>query len=159
MKVSNLQSNASQRLPIHTKLGILCLSVVFGTASIAKLQGFNNFKSTIAGSLLVPQSMTYFVSVLIVTLEIALTLGLFIPALRRSSLQLFAGMISIFMAYSAWRGIQHIPLPCHCFGALFTMTPLQAFFLNLGLLSLVAYLLACLEPRRASFAKLKASTV
>lgn len=126
-------------------LGCALLALVFGTAAIAKIQGFNDFESTLVASLLVPLGWTRFGAVLIVTLEIVLTIGLFIPALRKSSLQLLAGMVSVFISYSLWRGLQHIPVPCHCFGALFTMSPLQSLLLNIGLLSLITYLLYRIE--------------
>jgi hypothetical protein len=129
-------------------LGCVVLALVFGTAAAAKIQGFNNFESTLIASLLVPQGWTRFGAVLIVTLEVVLTLGLFIPTLRKSSLQILAAMVSVFIGYSLWRGLQHIPIPCHCFGALFTMSPLQSVLLNLGLVSLIAWLLACLEEKR-----------
>ena len=143
------RDNSQKRWRIDSVLlGCIVLAIVFGTAAAAKIQGFNDFESTLVASLLVPQGWTRFGAVLIVTLEVVLTIGLFIPTLRKSSLQLLAAMVSVFIGYSLWRGIQHIPLPCHCFGALFTMTPLQSVLLNLGLLSLITHLLTCLEPHK-----------
>ena len=136
------QNNSRRQWRIDSVLlGCIVLAIVFGTAAAAKIQGFNDFESTLVASLLVPQGWTRFGAVLIVTLEVVLTLGLFIPTLRKSSLQLLAAMVSVFIGYSFWRGLQHIPIPCHCFGALFTMTPLQSLILNFGLLVILAYVL------------------
>ena len=136
------RNNSQKRWSIDgVLLGCIVLAIVFGTAAAAKIQGFNNFESTIVASLLVPQGWTRFGAVLIVTLEVILTIGLFIPTLRKSSLQLLAAMVSVFIGYSLLRGLQNIPIPCHCFGALFTMTPLQSFLLNVGLVSLITWLL------------------
>jgi hypothetical protein len=146
--VVNRNSAQRRRRMDGVFLGCVVLALVFGTAAAAKIQGFNNFESTLIASLLVPQGWTRFGAVLIVTLEVVLTLGLFIPTLRKSSLQILAAMVSVFIGYSLWRGLQHIPIPCHCFGALFTMSPLQSVLLNLGLVSLIAWLLACLEEKR-----------
>ncbi len=136
------RNNSQKRWRIDgVLLGCIVLAIVFGTAAAAKIQGFNNFESTLVASLLVSQGWTRFGAVLIVTLEVVLTIGLFIPTLRKSSLQLLAAMVSVFIGYSFWRGLQQIPIPCHCFGALFTMTPLQSLLLNLGLLSLMIWVL------------------
>ena len=136
------QNNSLKRWRINgVFLGCFILALVFGTAAAAKIQGFNNFESTLVASLLVPQGWTRFGAVLIVTLEVVLTIGVFIPTLRKSSLQLLAVMVSVFIGYSIWRGLQHIPIPCHCFGALFTMTPVQSLSLNLVLLIVVVWLL------------------
>ena len=137
------QNNSQKRWRIDgVLLGCIVLAIVFGTAAAAKIQGFNNFESTLVASLLVPQGWTRFGAVLIVTLEVVLTIGLFIQTLRKSSLQLLAAMVSVFIGYSLWRGLQHIPIPCHCFGALFTLTPIQSLLLNLGLLSLITKILS-----------------
>jgi hypothetical protein len=122
-------------------LGCIVLTIIFGTAAVAKIQGFNNFESTIVASLLVPIGWTPFVATLIVTLEVLLTLGLFVPAFRKSSLQIMAVMVSMFIGYALWRGLQQIPIPCHCFGTLFTLTPMQSLMLNVSILLLVTFLL------------------
>jgi fatty acid desaturase len=129
-------------------LGCCLLTLVFGTAAAAKIQGFNNFESTIVASLLVPMEFTRFVAVLIVTLEIVLTIGLFVPVLRKSSLQFLAGMVSVFLAYSTWRGLKGINVPCHCFGGLLTLTPLQSVLLNFTILIVVTSLMTC-EARKS----------
>lgn len=142
------QNNSQKRWRINgVSLGCFVLALVFGTAAAAKIQGFNDFESTLVASLLVPQGWTRFGAVLIVTLEVVLTLGLFIPTLRKSALQLLAVMVSVFIGYSLWRGLQHIPIPCHCFGALFTLLPWQSLLLNIGLLGLITYLLICLSGK------------
>jgi len=63
------------------------------------------------------------------------------PVLQKMSLHLAMLLSVMFISYSSWRIVERIPVPCHCFGALFQITPPESILLNLGLLSLIVFLL------------------
>lgn len=77
----------------------------------------------------------------VVTLELLISIGLFVPSLQRASLQSMTLLCCTFISYSAWRWVQNIQAPCHCFGILFTLQPYQAILFNLLLLALALQLM------------------
>jgi hypothetical protein len=130
-----------------SKLGLLLLTTVFCTASIAKMLDMRGFQSTVRGSMLAPDYLVAPVSSAVIALEAGFLIGLWIPKTRPAALHLGAVLCSVFFGYSAWRALQGIPVPCHCFGRLFTMSPWQGMALNTGLLAILAWMITA-EPTK-----------
>jgi hypothetical protein len=124
--------------------GVACLllAVIFARAALAKLSGLHEIESTLMAARLVPVSLTRLAAISLIVVELATAGCLMAPRLRASGLQLTALLLCLFIGYSAWRWWQNIPIPCHCFGALFKMAPWAALLLNFGLLGLTISLLA-----------------
>jgi hypothetical protein len=120
----------------------LLLAVIFAGAALAKLQGLHELESTLLAARLVPVGLVRLAAISLIVVELATAACLLAPRLRSSGLQLAALLLCLFIGYSAWRWWQNIPIPCHCFGALFKMAPWLALLLNLGLLGLTISLLA-----------------
>ncbi len=129
------------RRKVHTWVNhALCilLSLVFLTAAIAKTTAFRELEATLAASKLVPVLLTSQAGVLLVVTEYLVALLLLIPKTRQPALQAATVLCSVFIAYSTWRWMQGISVPCHCFGTLFKLEPWQSSSLNLGILTISA---------------------
>ena len=114
------------------------LSLVFLTAAVAKTQSFRELEATLAASKLVPVLLTTQAGVFLVVTEYLLAVLLLLPITRRPALHAATILVSVFLAYSTWRWMQGIGVPCTCFGALFKMHLWQSILLNVGLLSVCA---------------------
>jgi hypothetical protein len=143
---------------------VMCalLSTVFATAGLAKLQRFSEFEDTLVASHLVPLGCVPLAATTLIVLELVLAVSLCFSRTRTTALHTAALLICVFIGYSAWRWWRHIPVPCHCFGMLFSMAPWQGLFLNGALLGLTALLLAQVDsyggPRMAGPASTADST-
>jgi uncharacterized membrane protein len=137
-KVGKISSFRMSRFQLMCAL----LALVFATAGLAKLQRFSEFEDTLLASRLVPLGWVRLAATALIVLELAVAASLFVPRTRTTALQTAALLICVFIGYSAWRWWRDIPIPCHCFGALFTLAPWQALLLNIGLLGLTTGLLA-----------------
>ena len=139
--------------PLSPGLACLALSLVFAAAGLAKLQRLDDFESTLIASHLVPVVFARLAASGVIALELVLAASLCISRLRPAALQTAQLLVCGFIAYTAWRWWRNIPVPCHCFGVLFTMAPWQALLLDLGLLGVVTQLLISSDvpaPRDAS---------
>lgn len=126
-------------------LARLLLAGVFATAATAKLHNFSQLERTLDASRLVPNGFSQILGQGLIAFELVTALGLVVPflqpVLQKTSLWSAMFLSATFLSYSVWRGMQHIAAPCSCFGALFTMTPLQSMLINAGLLALIAALM------------------
>lgn len=126
----------------------ILLSLIFLIAAIAKTQGFRELEATLAASKLVPVLLAPQTAVFLLILEYLLSILLLAPKTRVPALYAACALISIFVAYSTWRWMQGITIPCHCFGVLYKVDPWQAILLNLVLLSFAAHGLRYFQSRR-----------
>ena len=124
----------------HFLSGIL--SLVFLTSAVAKTRSFHELEATLAASRLVPVLLVSQAATLLLVTEFLLAFLLLLPVTRRPALHASTVLVSMFAAYSIWHWMQGIPVPCHCFGILFQLSPAQSITLNLGLLLLIGGLLA-----------------
>ena len=127
---------------VHTWVNhALCilLSLVFLTAAIAKTTAFRELEATLAASKLVPVLLTSQAGVLLVVTEYLVALLLLIPKTRQPALNAAIVLCSVFIAYSTWRWMQGISVPCTCFGALFKMEPWQSIIINSFILTILVY--------------------
>ncbi len=133
----DLQKQSRRQLINH----LLCvfLSMVFLAAAVAKTTAFRELEATLAASKLVPVLLTSQAGVLLVVTEYLVALLLLIPKTRQPALNAATVLCSVFIAYSTWRWMQGISVPCHCFGALFKMEPWQSIVFNFCLLFIGAY--------------------
>ena len=120
----------------------LVLSLVFLTSAIAKTRSFSELESTLAASKLVPVLMVSQAATLLLVTEFLLAFLLILPPTRRAALHASAVVVSAFAAYSTWRWMQGIAVPCNCFGAFLKLEPWAALLINGVLLGLIAYLLS-----------------
>jgi len=120
----------------------LVLSLVFLTSALAKTRSFSELESTLAASKLVPVLLVSQAATLLLVTELLLASLLILPPTRRAALHASAVVVSMFAAYSTWRWMQGIAVPCNCFGALFQLTAWQSLLLNGCLLALIASQLA-----------------
>ena len=127
-------------LPGHLLSGIL--SLVFLTSAVAKTRSFHELESTLAASRLVPVLLVSQAATLLLVTEFLLAFLLLLPVARRPALHASIVLVSVFAAYSTWRWMQGIPVPCHCFGRLFQLTPIQSILINLALLSVLGQSIA-----------------
>jgi len=131
----------------------LVLSLVFLTSALAKIRSFSELESTLAASKLVPVLMVSQAATLLLVTELLLASLLILPPTRRAALHASAVVVSAFAAYSTWRWMQGIAVPCHCFGALLKIDPWAALLLNCALLGIIAHLLFTSKlslPRKSS---------
>ena len=110
------------------------LSMVFLAAAIAKTMSFRELEATLAASKLVPVLLTTQAGVLLVVTEYLVALLLPIPKTRQPALNAATVLCNVFIAYSTWRWMQGISVPCSCFGALFKLDPWQSILINIFLL-------------------------
>ena len=122
------------------------LSMVFLAAAVAKTLSFRELEATLAASKLVPVLLTSQAGVLLVVTEYLIALLLIFPKTRQPALNAAVVLCSVFIAYSTWRWMQGISVPCSCFGALFTIQPWQSILLNTGLIVVCAYILHSVTP-------------
>ena len=115
------------------------LSMVFLAAAIAKTMSFHELEATLAASKLVPVLLTSQAGVLLIVTEYLVALLLLLPKTRMPALHSATILCSGFVAYSTWRWMQGIAVPCHCFGALFKLEPLQSITLNFFLIMLASH--------------------
>jgi uncharacterized membrane protein YphA (DoxX/SURF4 family) len=130
---------------------ILCvlLSLVFLTAAIAKTTAYRELEGTLGASRLVPVPAIPFAAVFLLSLEYLLSVLVLLPTTRLPALRAATVLVSVFAAYSTWRWMQGISVPCHCFGVLFKLDPWQALILNGVLIIALAHLTSvfALMPR------------
>lgn len=126
------------RLPWLRDALCILISVVFLSAAIAKTQSFRELEATLAASKLVPNLIVTWAGVLLLVTEYLISVLLILPASRRPALYAATIALSGFAAYSTWRWKQGITVPCHCFGALFSIEPWLSLLINLFLLILVS---------------------
>lgn len=143
METSSTVGTRGKWLVSSLTFGLAC---VFLVAFSSKVFAFESFETSLYYSLLIPNAWVRPAGVVLLISELVVALGLLYPPLRRVALMSMAVMISLFLAYALWRWVQNIPVPCHCFGALLTMTAPQALLLNLVLLTAVGWLLATIKP-------------
>lgn len=141
-------TNARSEAVPHPKSGIranwvnhaLCilLCLVFLTAAIAKTQSFREFEATLIASKLVPVLLASRAGIMVLVTECLLSVLLLVPTTRRPALYAATILVSVFAAYSTWRWIQGIAVPCHCFGALLKLEPWQSLLLDVILLGVIS---------------------
>jgi uncharacterized membrane protein YphA (DoxX/SURF4 family) len=127
--------------PIYILIGRNALTVTFLFAACAKWLQLSQFVGTLTASGLVSLSLAPFVATLIIVMELAAGIGLLIPSLRAQALYVLLMLLPTFLFYSIWRQVQHIEVPCNCFGAIFKIDPIPSAILNTGLLGLTLLLL------------------
>jgi len=137
---ASTSSTKRTALPGHFLSGIL--SLVFLTSAVAKTRSFHELESTLAASRLVPVLLVSQAATLLLVTEFLLAFLLLLPVARRPALHASIVLVSVFAAYSTWRWMQGIPVPCHCFGILFQLTPIQSILINLALLSVLGQSIA-----------------
>jgi hypothetical protein len=126
-------------------IALVFIAAVFSVAAVAKQRSFREFEATLQASHLVPSLALATFATTIIALEAVIALGLLVPILqpilRKLCLSLAMLLSCTFISYSVWRWHEGIQAPCHCFGILFTMTPLASILLNMMLLTAILYLL------------------
>lgn len=115
------------------------LVVLFMVSGISKIIQIKQFEDSIMTARIVPSFLVDYVSRFIVGLEIAVSIGLLFGKTREKSLGLIFLLSSAFLAYSIWRMLQGISMPCHCFGILFRMSPVASILLNIAIISSVVF--------------------
>lgn len=120
----------------------LFLVAVLLTTALLKAQRFVEFEGTLAASLLVPVGLVPVAAVGTIVVELATAVGLFFGTSQTVPVVAARLLFSTFISYHVWRWLMHIPVPCHCFGALFKLAPLQGIAINAFLLVLTFPLLA-----------------
>ncbi|HLK61524.1 MAG TPA: MauE/DoxX family redox-associated membrane protein [Chthonomonadaceae bacterium] len=127
--------------PIYILIGRNILAVTFLFAACAKWLQLSQFVGTLTASGLVSLSLAPFVSILIIVMELTAGIGLLIPSLRTQALYVLLMLLPAFLFYSIWRQVQHIEVPCSCFGPLFKIDPIPSALLDAGLLGLTLLIL------------------
>jgi uncharacterized membrane protein YphA (DoxX/SURF4 family) len=115
------------------------LAILFMVSGISKIVQIRQFEDSIMTARIVPSFLVDYVSRFIIGLEIVVSIGLLFRKTREKSLELIFLLSSTFLAYSIWRMIQGISMPCHCFGILFRMSPVVSILLNAGIISSVIF--------------------
>ena len=136
LRPANPPGASSRQTWINHALCVI-LSMVFLAAAIAKTLSFRELEATLAASKLVPVLLTSQAGVLLIVTEYLVALLLLLPKTRIPALHASTILCSMFAAYSAWRWKQGISVPCHCFGALFTIEPWQSILINGMLLAMI----------------------
>jgi len=120
---------------------LFLVGVLVGTG-LLKAQRFLEFEGTLEASSLVPAGLIPVAAVGMIGLELATALGLILQTSQTLPVVTARLLFCTFISYHVWRCIMHTPVPCHCFGALFTLPPLQGIALSAFLLVLTFPLLA-----------------
>jgi protein-disulfide isomerase len=135
-----LLSARQQRL--LSALLVFFLAVTLWTAAYVKTFAFHEFEQVLTFSRLIPAWLARSIAVLIMTLEYGLPLLLAMPRTRTAGLLGTTGLFTAFAAYSAWRIVARVGVPCTCFAGLFTLSPVTTLLLDLGSLAVCGILLA-----------------
>ena len=110
------------------------LATVFGAAAATKFHELPAFQAAMFKSNVIPASGTRILATVVLCAEGSVAAFL----LGRRTRQLgFWGSLAlsvVFLGYGIYREVGRIPGPCHCFGLVLTMTPVQTIGLNVALL-------------------------
>jgi len=115
-------------------IGPYALAGVFLLAALTKLRDLTGLYQVLESSLGIPTSVVYPLGQFVVAAEILVVLALVLPHYRTLGF-IGAGILSAaFLAFSAYRLLKDQTSPCHCFGDLIHLSPLQSCGLNVVIL-------------------------
>jgi hypothetical protein len=123
--------------PIISDTAAYLLLSLFMYTAASKILRINTFSSTLAKSPLIG-SYSLVVAWLIPIIEIIVSLLLIIAATRKLGLYTSLALLGIFTIYLVYMVSSGIKLPCHCGGAISTMTWQQHIWFNTAFL-IIAY--------------------
>jgi len=127
------------------------LALIFFAAAVGKALTLEEFFDVLEASQLVKGQLIPSIAVTLIALELALAVLLCIPRSRALALQGAFVLSLLFLGYSIWRLINHIGVPCSCFGPLFKHSPVSSLVLA-GLMTVASYwLLRRFQARGGSF--------
>jgi hypothetical protein len=98
-------------------LGATVLSIVMGTAALAKLTDLEAFRRTLLGYLWIPKSSTSFLSRAIPLLEAGVAVGVWIPIARDAAALLGVVLLSAFTVLLIAHLMKGVHIDCGCFGS------------------------------------------
>jgi uncharacterized membrane protein YphA (DoxX/SURF4 family) len=125
---------------IVRRIAYIALAIIFSVAAIAKLNSLQQFESVLFNSGFVPYFALKPAAFAVITCEVMLSVVLVIPKLSNYGARSTIVLCSVFLAYSIWRAINRIAVPCECFGVLYRMSPLQSIVLNLVMIGVALWL-------------------
>ena len=122
-------------------LSLIVVGIAYLATATLKSGDLAGLQKAIVRSHLLPDALVPIVAYAVVSAEAAVAILLCYRSTRSFALFLATMMSLFFGGYSLWRQLRHIPAPCHCFGLLFQMSPLQGLGVSLMLaaLSLLAW--------------------
>lgn len=106
------------------------LSSCFGIAAVMKLKSMNGLYQVLETSRLFPAQLLWPIAQLVVGVEILTSLALLTPAFRKTGLGIGVILNALFLAFSIRRMELDVQTPCHCFGDLLHLSPLDSCILN-----------------------------
>lgn len=117
------------------------LIVVFGAAATAKLVNLKGLYQVLWVSLNIPYSLLWPLGDLVIACEILVVLALLFRGYRTYGLVLASFLSTAFFAFSAYRVWVDDKTPCHCFGDLVHISPLESCVLNVAIFASSLWLL------------------
>lgn len=126
---------STTRQEIITDLITYLFIILFMYTAASKLLGIQSFASTLAKSPLIG-SYSLLVAWAIPIIEIAISLVLIFPAIRKAGLWASLILMIVFTAYLMYMVFSGSELPCHCGGVISRMTWQQHIWFNLGFVTL-----------------------
>lgn len=135
------------RKEVVTCIAVCSLSLILFVAAVAKGRTLSELSATLQVTRLLPYWMGEPVAIAVIIWEAAIALALLFKRTRYVALWAYIATMFLFMAYSLWRAIKSIQVPCNCFGAVFKMTPSASFLLCLVLGGIAVALLESMPVR------------
>ncbi|HMI02175.1 MAG TPA: MauE/DoxX family redox-associated membrane protein [Pedobacter sp.] len=123
--------------PIISDTAAYLLLALFMYTAASKILTINAFSSTLAKSPIIG-SYSLFVAWLIPISEIVISLLLIIAGTRKLGLYASLALLGIFTIYLVYMVSSGTKLPCHCGGAISTMTWQQHIWFNAAFLLIAA---------------------
>lgn len=127
--------------PLVLQIGVIVLSLTFAVAAITKSVEFDQLSQAITATHLLPEAASPPSALLVVALEYCVAVGVWVHPCRRWAAGASCGLCWVFLWYHAWTWIDHVPVPCHCFGPLFQMPALVGLAVDACLLAVSAAVL------------------
>lgn len=117
------------------------LAAIFAVAAVAKLRDLTGLYQVLEISLHVPNGFLWPLGQGVIAIEILIALALSISYYRMHGLVGSTVMSSAFLAFSIYRYVKDQTNPCHCFGDLVHLTPLESCLLCATMLVTSGYLI------------------
>jgi uncharacterized membrane protein YphA (DoxX/SURF4 family) len=111
-------------------VGRLLLVGILLFAAGAKLRSLSQLESVLFVSGLVPYFALRVVAFMIIGAEVVVSALILLPRWSDLGSRMLIVVCCVFIAYSIWRGMNRIQVPCGCFGGLFKMSPLESIILD-----------------------------
>ena len=131
------QSSGSHLKVSPRDIALALIAILYASSAVLKLTALTQLNDSIGSAGLFPARWSGPIGILTIAAELTAALLIVIPLVRSKGIFLAQCLSALFFGYSLWRFYQDIPVPCSCFGPLFTVPPLAMVLLNVVILTVL----------------------